>query len=177
MFAFSGLWRNGGFLKLWAGQTVSLFGSEITLLALPLTAVLTLGAAPSQLGLIAAAERVAFILFSLFAGVWVDRLRRRPIMIAADLGRAAVFRDVDGDAGRRIRTGCPSVLSEFRVRLAESGIEHHLLDAFLDRCKESGLQAARPAAHWLHPRRGGSAHLKERRADRLTSFPGVYLLV
>jgi len=91
MFAFSGLWRNGGFLKLWAGQTVSLFGSEITLLALPLTAILTLHAAPVQLGFIVAAERTAFILFSLFAGVWVDRLRRRPIMIAADLGRAVLL--------------------------------------------------------------------------------------
>lgn len=76
------------FLKLWSGQTISQFGSGITGSALPLTAVLVLGASPFQMGLLVAAEALPFALCGLFAGVWVDRLRRRPLMIVADIGRA-----------------------------------------------------------------------------------------
>lgn len=86
-----GLWRHPDFLKLWAGQTVSLIGSAVTLLALPLTAVLTLRASALQMGLLRAASYLPALLVGLFAGVWVDRLRRRPILIAADLGRAALL--------------------------------------------------------------------------------------
>ena len=88
---FSGLWRHPDFLKLWVGQTISVFGTQITLLALPLTAVLMLDASAAQMGLLGAAERAPFLLVGLFAGVWVDRLRRRPILIGADLGRAALL--------------------------------------------------------------------------------------
>ena len=87
----TGLWRNPDFLKLWAGQTVSAFGDQVSLLALPLTAVLVLGATPAQMGFLGAAETAPYLLVGLFAGVWVDRLRRRPIMIVADLGRAALL--------------------------------------------------------------------------------------
>lgn len=86
-----GPWRNTDFLALWAGQTVSLFGSQITLLALPLLAALTLGATPTQMSLLVAAGATPDLLVSLVAGVWVDRLRRRPLLIAADLGRAALL--------------------------------------------------------------------------------------
>ena len=88
---FGDLWRQRDFLKLWAGQTVSLFGSELTELALPLTAVLVLGATPVQMGLQVAAQTLPELLFGLLAGAWVDRLRRRPLMIAADLGRAVLL--------------------------------------------------------------------------------------
>jgi predicted MFS family arabinose efflux permease len=84
---FSGLWKHPDFLKLWFGQTVSQFGSYITGGALPLIAVLTLDATPAQMGLLSAAGALPVLLFGLFIGVWVDRLRRRPLMIAADLGR------------------------------------------------------------------------------------------
>lgn len=87
----SGLWRNADFLKLWAAQSVSLFGSEVTLLALPLIAALALRATPAQMGLLAAAGQAPFLLFSLFTGVWVDRVRRRPLLVAADLGRAVLL--------------------------------------------------------------------------------------
>jgi MFS family permease len=86
-----GLRRQPEFLKLWAGQTVSQFGSGITGSALPLTAVLVLGASATQMGLLVAAEAAPFALFGLFAGVWVDRLRRRPLMIWADLGRVLLL--------------------------------------------------------------------------------------
>ncbi len=65
-----GLWSDADFLKLWAAQSVSLFGSEITTLALPLTAALALGATPIQMGLLAAAGQAPFLLCSLAAGVW-----------------------------------------------------------------------------------------------------------
>ncbi|HEX2913445.1 MAG TPA: MFS transporter [Chloroflexia bacterium] len=91
---FTGLWQHPDFLKLWAGETVSLFGSQVTLLALPLTAVLVLDASPSEMGLLGAVEFLPFLVLSLFAGVWVDRLRRRPILISADFGRAILLASV-----------------------------------------------------------------------------------
>jgi MFS family permease len=87
----SGLRRHTDFLKLWGGQAVSQLGSQITMLAVPLLAVLTLGATPVQMGFLVAAETAPFLLAGLLAGVWVDRHRRRPILIAADLGRALLL--------------------------------------------------------------------------------------
>ncbi|MDQ2787252.1 MAG: MFS transporter [Chloroflexota bacterium] len=84
---WNGLWRHADFLKLWAGQSVSQFGSQITVLALPLTAALTLHASAANMGFLAAASTAPFLLFGLFAGVWVDRLRRRPILMIADIAR------------------------------------------------------------------------------------------
>lgn len=82
----TGLWRYSDFRKLWAGQTISLFGTQITSLAIPLTAVLTLQATPAQMGLLRATHSAAALMFGLFAGVLVDRLRRRPVLIGTDLG-------------------------------------------------------------------------------------------
>ncbi len=87
----SGLWRNGDFLRLWAGETISLFGSQVTALALPLTAVVLLDATPFQMGLLGAAHTIPFLLLALLAGVWVDRRRRRPVLVAANLARAALL--------------------------------------------------------------------------------------
>jgi len=86
-----GLWREPDFLKLWAGQAVSQVGSWITLVGLPLTAVKLLNASPLQMGMLSGAGAAAILLFGLFAGAWADRLRRRPILIWTDLGRAAVL--------------------------------------------------------------------------------------
>lgn len=88
---FGGLWSHRDFRTLWIGQTISLFGSRVTLLALPLTAILALHAGPMQMGVLMAAESAPVLLVGLPAGALVDRLRRRPIMIAADLGRAAIL--------------------------------------------------------------------------------------
>jgi MFS family permease len=76
---------------LWAAQTVALFGAEITTLAVPLTAALLLGATPFQMGLLVAAGEAPFLVWSLPIGVYADRLRRRPLLIAADLGRALLL--------------------------------------------------------------------------------------
>src|SRR5688572_10266683 len=86
-----GLWHNPDFVKLWAAATISIFGSLITRTALPFTAILVLKATPIQIALLAAADLASQFLVGLVAGVWADRLRRRPIMIAADLGRAALL--------------------------------------------------------------------------------------
>jgi MFS family permease len=86
------LWHHRDFRRLWAGQTVSVFGSEVTELALPLAAVLTLHATAFQMGLLAAAGMAPWIAFALLVGVWVDRsLRRRWILVSADFGRAAIL--------------------------------------------------------------------------------------
>jgi MFS family permease len=87
--------RQPEFLKLWAGQSISVFGDAITFLALPLVAVLTLDASAAQMGLLTAAGLAPHLLLSLFAGVWIDRrARRRRILVAADLGRAALLASV-----------------------------------------------------------------------------------
>ncbi|MGO4881166.1 MAG: MFS transporter [Bryobacteraceae bacterium] len=85
------LWREPDFLKLWAGQSVSQVGSWITLVGLPMTAAVLLKASPLQMGILSGVSGAAILIFGLFAGVWADRLRRRPILIWADLGRAGVL--------------------------------------------------------------------------------------
>jgi MFS family permease len=87
----STLWDNPDFVKLWAGQTVSKFGTHITGAAMAATAVLLLQATPAQMGLLGAFGGIPVLMISLLAGVWVDRLRRRRILIAADLGRAVIL--------------------------------------------------------------------------------------
>lgn len=87
----SSLWRHADFIKLWVGETISLFGSQVTTLALPLTAALILQATPEQMGVLNAAEFVPFLLVGLLAGVWVDRYRRKPILIMGDIGRAILL--------------------------------------------------------------------------------------
>lgn len=87
----SGLWGNRDFVKLWTGETISNAGFHVTALAMQLTATLTLGASAAQMGVLVAAEALPNLLFGLLAGVWIDRLRRRPILIVADLGRALVL--------------------------------------------------------------------------------------
>jgi MFS family permease len=80
--------RNPDFTRLWVGQTVSVFGSLITRTALPFTAVLFLRATPLQMAWLAAADLIAGFAVGLVAGVWVDRLPRRPLLIATDIARA-----------------------------------------------------------------------------------------
>jgi MFS family permease len=85
------LWRNRDFRTLWAGHTVSMFGSQITPVAMPLIAALTLQATPAQMAVLLTLQYTPATLLGLFAGVWVDRMRRRPIMIMSDLARALLL--------------------------------------------------------------------------------------
>jgi MFS family permease len=90
-FKRTGLWRHRDFLKLWTGETISVFGSLVGQTAMSFTAVLVLHANALDIGLLTAAHLVPDVLFGLVAGVWVDRLPRRPLMIAADAGRFALL--------------------------------------------------------------------------------------
>lgn len=84
--------ENRPFRSFFAAQTISLFGDQVTLIALPLTAVLVLDAGPAEMGYLTAAGLMPNLLFALHAGAWVDRHgRRRHTMVAADLGRAAIL--------------------------------------------------------------------------------------
>jgi predicted MFS family arabinose efflux permease len=89
------LLRQPEFLKLWAAQSISQLGDQVTLLALPLVAVLTLDASAAQMGFLVAAELLPHLFFSLLAGVWIERSqRRRHLMIVADVGRAVLLASV-----------------------------------------------------------------------------------
>jgi Bacterial protein of unknown function (DUF894). len=85
------LWRHSDFLKLWTGQTISVFGSMIGGTAMSFTAILFLRATPFQMALLSSMQLVPGFLAGLFAGAWVDRVRRRPMMIAVDISRAVIL--------------------------------------------------------------------------------------
>jgi MFS family permease len=86
------LLRRPAFRRFWGAQTVSLLGDQVTVLAMPLLAALTLGAGPADVGYLTAAALLPNLLFSLPAGAWADRRRhKRHLMIVADLGRAALL--------------------------------------------------------------------------------------
>jgi MFS family permease len=85
------LWRHRPFLLFWGGETVSMFGTQVTLLALPLTAVLLLGATAAQLSLVRFFETAPYLLFTLIFGAWVDRRRRRPALIVANAARCLLI--------------------------------------------------------------------------------------
>src|SRR5947208_7975086 len=85
------LWRHQDFLKLWAGQTVSELGSVVTRTAVPLVALLVLGAGPWELAVLLIVTSAGVLLVGLIAGAWVDRLRRRPLLVWDDLIRAALL--------------------------------------------------------------------------------------
>jgi MFS family permease len=88
------LWRHADFRKLWAGQTVSELGSVVTRTAVPLVALLVLGAGPLEMALLIVSASLAVLLVGLFAGAWVDRLRRRPLLIGADAIRTLILLSV-----------------------------------------------------------------------------------
>lgn len=89
-----GLWRHSDFLKLWSAETVSQFGSQFTGLAFPLAAVIVLHASVFEIAVLDVVLFLPFVLVSLPAGVWVDRMRRRPILVVGDLARAALLLSV-----------------------------------------------------------------------------------
>jgi MFS family permease len=87
----SPLWSNNAFVRVWAAASISIFGSLITRIALPLLAILTLDAGAIEIAVLRSMDLAAALIVGLVAGAWVDRLRRRPVLIWADLGRAALL--------------------------------------------------------------------------------------
>ena len=90
----SPLWQSSAFVRVWSAATISIFGSLVTRIALPLAAILVLGAGAFEVAVMRGLELGAALLVGLMAGAWVDRLRRRPVLIWADLGRAALLASV-----------------------------------------------------------------------------------
>lgn len=90
----SDLLRDAAYRRLWTSILISSFGGQVTLLALPLTAAILLHASPTQMGLLTAMEIAPFVLFSLPAGVWLDRVRKLPIYIVGELTIGAVVASV-----------------------------------------------------------------------------------
>src|SRR6266568_1349606 len=88
---WGGLLWHRDFQRLWFGDTVSQLGTQVTVIALPLVAVKTLGASTFEVGILVSLLTAAFLLAGLPAGAWVDRMRRRPVMIAADVARAVLL--------------------------------------------------------------------------------------
>lgn len=90
--AFKGnLWHHRDFVKLWTGNTITQFTGQISGLALPVVAVLTLQVTGLQLGILQALGFIAFPVLGLFVGVWIDRMKRKPVMIVADLIQVATL--------------------------------------------------------------------------------------
>ncbi|WP_018349671.1 MFS transporter [Longispora albida] len=85
------LWRNGDFLKFWFGETLSLYGTQVTSLALPLTAILAFNATEEQVGLLRFLQLAPYLGLALIFGVWIDRVRRKPGMIAANAARLVLI--------------------------------------------------------------------------------------
>jgi MFS family permease len=88
------VFRHRDFVLLWSGQSVSETGSSVTYVVLPLVAVIVLHASPFQVGLVTAATATAWLMLALPAGVWVDRLPRRRLLIGTNLGRAVALATV-----------------------------------------------------------------------------------
>ncbi|MBM6593765.1 MFS transporter [Microvirga pudoricolor] len=85
------LWHNPDFLKLWAAQSLSAVGSRFTREGLPMIAALLLGASATELGFLVALSALPGVILSPLAGAWIDRTRRRRVLILADLARAAAL--------------------------------------------------------------------------------------
>lgn len=91
LWPHGGLWRHPDFLKLWSAETISQFGTQVSNLAIPLVAILVLDASAFEVASLGTVLFLPFIIFTLPAGVWVDRMRRKPILVAGDLGRMALL--------------------------------------------------------------------------------------
>ncbi|MFT7837037.1 MFS transporter [Saccharothrix sp. BKS2] len=85
------LFQQANFRNLWFGQTLSLFAAEITAGVIPLLAALTLNASVLEMGVLSAVSFLPYLVISLFAGVWLDRLPKRPVIVAADLARGVLL--------------------------------------------------------------------------------------
>jgi MFS family permease len=122
------LWHHGDFMKLWAGQTVSELGSVVTRMAVPLVALLVLGAGPTEMALLVVAGSLGVLLVGFVAGAWVDRVRRRPVLIVADATRAVLL---------------PSIPAASLAGMLR--IEQLYLVVFLEACLGAVFDAAYPA--------------------------------
>jgi MFS family permease len=155
-----GLWSHDDFLRLWAAQTISQFGSQISLLALPLVAIVALEASAFEVAALGAMEFLPFLLFALPAGVWVDRLPRRPILVIADFGRAVALLTVPIAAAVDVLT----IWQLFAV-----GFGTGLLTVFFDVAYQSYLPALVERDQLVD----GNAKLEVSRSAAQVGGPGI----
>lgn len=155
--------RQPGFSRLWLGQSVSLLGSQVTLIALPLTAVLTLHASAGEMGFLRMASSVPFLVFGLIAGAWVDRRSRLSVLTLSSLGQALLLSLVPALAlshGLRIELlyaiafliGILTVLFDVAFQAFTPQLVH--ADSLLD--ANSKLETSRSVAQVLGPSLGGA---------------------
>jgi MFS family permease len=147
-------------MKLWTGQTISQLGTQVSLLAIPLTAVVTLKASAFEVGVLTAVEFAPFLLVGLPAGVWVDRLRRRPILIAADIGRAAAL----GSIAVAFALGTLSIWHLYVASLVSG-----CLTVFFDVSYQSYLPSLVERAHLIE----GNSKMEISRSGAQLAGPGV----
>ncbi|WP_422647551.1 MFS transporter [Actinoalloteichus caeruleus] len=85
------LWHNRDFLKFWVGETISLLGTQVTILALPLTAIHSLNATDSEVGVLRFVQLAPYLALALLLGIWIDRVRRWRVMLWSNLARMALI--------------------------------------------------------------------------------------
>jgi MFS family permease len=155
-----GLFRQPDFLKLWSAETISQFGTQVSLLAVPTVAILVLKAPPFEVALLGTVEFLPFLLFTLPAGVWVDRLRRRPILIAGDVGRAISLASIP----IAYELGVLSIWQLYVV-----GFANGLLTVFFDVAYQSYLPSLVEREHLVE----GNSKLEVSRSAAQILGPGV----
>ena len=146
-----GVLRNPDFRRLWIAETISQFGTQVSLLAVPLVAVVLLEATPFEVALLGTIEFLPFILFSLPAGAWVDRLRRRPILIIGDVGRALSLASIP----IAFAAGRPDDLAALRRRLRDrdaDGLLRCRLPVVPAVASSSATSSWRATPSWRSPR-------------------------
>lgn len=148
------------FRWLLVGQTTSQFGAQVSGVAIPLLAVVTLGATPFELGLVSASSTIGFALIGLPAGAWVDRCRRRPILVASDLARAGLLVSVPV-------AGMFGVLSLVQLMVVS------LLTGFARVFFDVGNQSYLPSVVGKDRLLAGNAALETIRASGQVAGPGV----
>ncbi|GAA1936197.1 MFS transporter [Brevibacterium antiquum] len=126
----SPLWSHRDFMKLWAGDTVSVFGSQLVFFALPLIAVSLLDANAFQMGLLATLESAAFLVISLPAGAWIDRLPKKIVIVSGDIVRAAILLTIP-------LAWALGALSMFQLYLVAAGVG--IVTVFFDIANQSYL--------------------------------------
>jgi MFS family permease len=156
------LGRGSDFAKLWAGFTIAVIGSQVTVLALPLTAVIVLGAGATETGLLVAFRMAPSLVVGLFIGAWVDRLPRRPILVGSDIGSAVVIGSIPVAAALG-RLGLPQLyvvaflagLFAISTEFARSALVPSLVGRPSIVAANSRLQASSAVAQVAGPSLGG----------------------
>ncbi len=154
------LLRHPDFVRLWAGQTISQLGSQVSALAIPFVAIEILDASTFQVALLGVIDFLPFLVIGLPAGVWVDRLRRRPVMIVGDLGRAVALATIP----IAFLAGALTVIQLYVVGFAVG-----VLTVFFDVAYQSYL----PSLVTRDQLQDGNAKLETSRASAQVVGPGL----